>query len=67
MYSHLRVRKVTFYSYYWEKNRINVSVYMLLVVLILLYLYSLSEVELFEEANTLVSLTHIVPEWYFCS
>ena len=67
MYSHLRVRKVTFYPYYWVKDRINVSVYMLLVALILLYPYSLGEVELFEEANTLVSPTHIVPEWYFCS
>jgi quinol-cytochrome oxidoreductase complex cytochrome b subunit len=66
VFSHSGVSKVTFYPYYWIKDAINVRVYMLLVVLILLYPYSLGEVELFEEANTLVSPTHIVPEWYFC-
>ena len=40
---------------------------MFFVALILLYPYSLGEVELFSEEDTLVSPVHIVPEWYFCS
>jgi quinol-cytochrome oxidoreductase complex cytochrome b subunit len=34
---------------------------------IIAFPYSLGEVELFEEANTLNSPLHILPEWYFLS
>jgi len=33
----------------------------------LVYPYVLGEVELFEEANTINSPVHIVPEFYFCA
>lgn len=67
VYLHRGVRKVTFYPYYWVKDGVSVVVYIFYVVIMLIYPYSLGEVELFEEINTLVSPTHIVPEWYFCA
>jgi ubiquinol-cytochrome c reductase cytochrome b subunit len=67
IYSHTGVGKIPFYPFYWVKDGLNVVAYLFYVVAMLIYPYSLGEVELFEEVNTLVSPVHIVPEWYFCS
>jgi len=66
IYSHTGVGKIPFYPFYWIKDGLNVVAYLFYVAAILIYPYSLGEVELFEEVNTLVSPVHIVPEWYFC-
>lgn len=65
IFRHSRVLKVMFFPFYWVKDIINLVLYWIFLVLILLYPYSMGEVELFDEANPLVSPIHIVPEWYF--
>lgn len=59
------INKVTFFPFYWVKDLINLAWYLLFIVFVLLYPYTLGEVELFEEANPLVSPAHVVPEFYF--
>lgn len=65
-FSHRGINKIRFYPYYWVKDLINISIYLFFIFIILILPYSLGEVELFEETNTLSSPVHIVPEWYFC-
>jgi len=60
--SHRGLHKIRFYPYYWGKDAINILVYLLAFIFILLFPYSLREVELFEEANSLNSPIHILPE-----
>lgn len=66
-HSHTNFRKVRFYPIYWGKDIINFLVYYIAIFFMLTFPYSLGEVELFEEANTLNSPIHILPEWYFLS
>lgn len=60
--SHRGFRKTRFFPFYWGKDIINMVGYMLAFFLILVFPYSLGEVELFEEANSLNSPIHILPE-----
>jgi ubiquinol-cytochrome c reductase cytochrome b subunit len=64
-FSHSGYRKVRFFPYYWVKDSINIVAYWFAFFLILAFPYALGEVELYEEANSLVSPIHILPEWYF--
>jgi len=59
------INKIKFYPFYWVKDLVNLPLYLLFITLVLIYPYTLGEVELFEEANSLVSPVHVVPEFYF--
>lgn len=59
------VEKIRFYPFYWVKDMVNLFWYLVFLFVVLLFPYTLGEVELFEEANPLVSPAHVVPEFYF--
>jgi len=65
--SFFNVEKIPFFCYFWLKDSLNLVLYLIFLVLMLTYPYVLGEVELFEEANTMNSPVHIVPEFYFCA
>lgn len=60
------LNKIRFFYFYWLKDSLNLLIYFVVVFFMLIIPYSLGEVELFEEANTINSPVHIVPEFYFC-
>lgn len=66
-FSHTGLGKIRFYPYYWTKDLINIAIYLIFLFFMFLYPYVLGEVELFEEANSINSPVHIMPEWYFCA
>jgi len=59
---HSGVGKISFHPYYIGKDLINVVVYVVVVFILVVSPYTLGEVELFEEANSLNSPLHILPE-----
>lgn len=65
IYCHRGGEKEFFGPYYWFKDMLNVFVWLLFFMFVFLYPFTLSDPEIFIEANPIVSPVHIVPEWYF--
>jgi len=55
----------SFFPYYWIKDLINLLLLIVFLVWVIILPLELGDPLGFEEVNSLVSPTHIVPEWYF--
>nr|YP_009243336.1 cytochrome b [Heterakis beramporia]AMR36303.1 cytochrome b [Heterakis beramporia] len=65
IYCHSGTEKEFFGPYYWFKDMLNVFLWLMFFMFVFLYPFSLSDPEMFIEANPMTSPVHIVPEWYF--
>nr|ACV96751.1 cytochrome b [Pratylenchus vulnus] len=65
LYCHGDYVKSSFFPYYWIKDLMNLLLLMVFLVWVMTLPLELGDPLGFEEVNSLVSPTHIVPEWYF--
>lgn len=62
---HRKIEKISFYNYYWFKDRLNFLGFLFFFVFVFFFPFLLGDFEIIIEANYIISPVHIVPEWYY--
>nr|AIO05528.1 cytochrome b [Dirofilaria immitis] len=65
IYCHGDYDKVHFFPGYWLKDGLDILFYFFFVLFSLYFSFNLSDPMIFVESDSMVSPTHVVPEWYF--
>nr|QDF64306.1 cytochrome b [Physaloptera rara] len=57
--------KIHFFPSFWVKDAVNILLFFSLLIYMVSYPFKLSDPMMFVESDSMVSPTHVVPEWYF--
>ena len=65
LFVHSDYEKIQFFPGFWFKDALNLILFFLLVIYVLSWPFEFRDPMMFVESDSMVSPTHVVPEWYF--
>nr|YP_010332249.1 cytochrome b [Tetrameres grusi]UNY39748.1 cytochrome b [Tetrameres grusi] len=65
LFCHGDYDKIMFFPSFWLKDIVNLVLCFFLFLFVFIFSFSLSDPMIFVECDSMVSPTHVVPEWYF--
>lgn len=65
LFCHGDYDKLCFIPFYWLKDFYNFMIFVIFMIIVFIYPFDIGDPEMFIECDSLVSPSHIVPEWYF--